>query len=337
MRTCLKAIDVFNKFKNEDGTFKESLTKDVVGMLNLYEASYLRLHGEEILDEAINFTTNHLKVVLGQLSQPLLAQVTQALTLPLHYVIDDTYDAYGFFGELQVYTKAVERWDKSCMDQLPDFMKITYEALLDTFQGFELNLAAEGRSHLVSYVRELMKEQCRAYIQEAKWCNQKYVPSYDEYLNSAAITTAGYTIMSAAIYLGMGELATEEAFKWVSQTPKPVRASCIIGRVVGDIASHKLEKNRNHVASAVQCYMSQYGVSEEEAEVKLRGLVEEAWKDLNQEMLRPTKLPRPLMMRILSLSRVIEVFYRLGEDDYTVVSDNMKEKIHAVLIDPVMV
>ncbi|XP_074318954.1 (-)-drimenol synthase-like [Silene latifolia] len=428
------SCNVFNQFKNADGTFKEEFIKDVIGMLNLYEASFLRVQGEEILDEANKFTTNHMKSMLGQLSQPLLAQVTQALKLPLHKgitrllsrfyistyeanpthdktllrfakldfnllqsmhlmelqalsrwwrdldfgtklpfardrivevyfwmlgtfyepqyalgreiftklfkmisVIDDTYDAYGFFGELQVYTKAVQRWDKTCMNQLPDFMKLTYEALLDTFRGFELNLAAEGRSHLVPYVRELMKAQCRAYLQEAKWCNQKYVPSYDEYLESAAITTSGYTLFSAATYLGMGELASEEAFEWVSQTPKPVKVSCIIGRLIGDIASHKLEKNRDHVASAVECYMSQYGVSEEEAEEKLRDLVEEAWKDLNQEMFRPTKLPRPLMTRILNLSRVIEVFYRLGDDDYTVVSENMKEKIHAVLIDPVMV
>ncbi|XP_074321458.1 (-)-drimenol synthase-like [Silene latifolia] len=428
------SCDVFNQFKNEDGTFKEKLSKDVIGMLNLYEASYLRVQGEELLDEAIKFTTNHLKSMLDQLSQPLLTQVTQALKLPLHKgitrllsryyistyeanpkhdetllrfakldfnilqsmhlkelqdlsrwwkdlefgtklpfardriaevyfwmlgtlyepkyalgreiftklykmtsVMDDTYDAYGLFPELQVYTKAVQRWDKSCMNELPDYMKLTYEALLDTFQGFEQNLAQEGRSHLVPYVQELMKAQCRAYFQEAKWCNQKYVPSYDEYLDSAAITTAGYTLMSAATYLGMGELATEEAFEWLSQTPKPVKASCIIGRLIGDIASYKLEKNRDHVASAVQCYMSQYGVSEEEAEEKLRELVEDAWKDLNQEMLRPTKLPRPMMMRILNLSRVIEVFYRLGEDDYSVVSENMKEKIHAVLIDPVMV
>ncbi|KAK9689061.1 hypothetical protein RND81_09G032500 [Saponaria officinalis] len=428
------SCDVLNEFKNEDGSFKESIIKDVIGMLNLYEACYLRVKDEKILDEALGFTTNQLKLVVDQLSKPLVTQVTQALMLPLHKgvtrllsryyistyeaypshdptllrfakldfnllqcvhlrelqaltrwwknlefgtklpfardriaevyfwmlgtfyepqyalgreiftklykmtsVMDDTYDAYGLFEELQVYTDAVQRWDKSCINQLPDYMKLTYEALLDTFQAFEQDLANEGRSHLVSYVQELMKAQCRGYFQEAKWCNQKYVPSYHEYLDSAAITTAGYTLMSATTFLGMGELATKDAFEWVSQTPKPVKASCIIGRLIGDIASYKLEKNRDHVASAVQCYMLQYDVSEEEAEEKLRELVEEAWKDLNQEMLRPTKLERPLMMRILNLSRIIEVFYRLGEDDYSVVSQNMKDKIQLVLIDPVTV
>lgn len=426
--------DVFNKFKTEDGNFKEFLTKDVIGMLNLYEASFLRVHGEKILDEAMEFTTTQLKSLLSQLSDPLAIQVTQALKLPLHKgvtrllsryyistyeadpshdktllkfakldfnllqtlhlkelrdlsrwwknlnfdtklpfardriaevyfwilgafyepqyalgreiftklykmtsVMDDTYDAYGFFEELKVYTEAVQRWDKSNMKQLPDYMKLTYEALIDTFHGFEKALDKEGRSKLVSYVRELMKAQCRGYFQEAKWCNEKYIPTYDEYLNDAAITTAGYTLMSGATFLGMGELATKAAFEWVSQTPKPVKASCIIGRLIGDMASYKIERKRDHVASVVECYMKQYGVTEQEAVKELRNIVEEAWKDLNEEMLRPTTFPRPLMTRILNLSRVIEVFYRHGEDDYSIVSQNMQEKVKLVLIDPVFV
>ncbi|XP_056683474.1 (-)-drimenol synthase isoform X2 [Spinacia oleracea] len=425
--------DVFNKFKTEDGNFKESLIEDAVGILNLYEASYLRVHGENILDEAVVFTTSKLRALVDQLSDPLATQVSQALKLPLHKgvtrllsryyistyeaepmhdetllkfakldfnllqtlhlielrdlskwwrnlnfgtklpfardriaevyfwmlgtfyepkyalgrqiftklykmtsVMDDTYDAYGFFEELQVYTDAVQRWDKNTMNQLPDYMKLTYEALLDTFVRFEQDLANQGRSKLVPYVRELMKAQCRGYFQEAKWCQEKYVPTYDEYLNDAAITTAGYTLMSGTTFLGMGEFATTEAFEWVTQTPKPVKASCIIGRLIGDMASYKIERKRDHVASVVECYMKQFGVTEEIALKELHNIVEDAWKDLNKEMLRPTTFPRPLMTRILNLSRVIEVFYRLGEDDYSIVSQNMQQKVQLVLIDPIV-
>ncbi|XP_010694277.2 (-)-drimenol synthase [Beta vulgaris subsp. vulgaris] len=426
--------DVFYKFKSADGHFKESLKNDVVGILNFYEASYLRVHGENILDEAVEFTTTQLKSLVSNLSDPLATQVTQALKLPLHKgvtrllsrhyistyeahplhdetllkfakldfnllqtyhlkelrdlsrwwrslnfgsklpfardriaevyfwmlgtfyepqyalgreiftklykmtsVMDDTYDAYGLFEELEVYTEAVQGWDKSNMNKLPDYMKLTYEALLDTFDGFEQSLANEGRSQLVSYVREMMKAQCRGYFQEAKWCHEKYVPTYDEYLNDAAITTAGYTLMSGTTFLGMGEFATKAVFEWARETPKPIKASCIIGRLIGDMASYKIERKREHVASAVECYMKQYGVGEEEAVKELHNIVEEAWKDLNEEMLRPTTFPRPLMTRILNLSRVIEVFYRLGEDDYSIVSQNMQQKVELVLIHPVIV
>ncbi|KAG8502909.1 hypothetical protein CXB51_000534 [Gossypium anomalum] len=39
-----------------DGKFKESLINNVRGMLSLYEAAYLRVHGEDILEEALAFS-----------------------------------------------------------------------------------------------------------------------------------------------------------------------------------------------------------------------------------------------------------------------------------------
>ncbi|CAI0374728.1 unnamed protein product [Linum tenue] len=51
------------KFQNgeeEGGSFKEELGSDVEGMMGLYEAGYLRMHGETILDQAIEFATTRL-------------------------------------------------------------------------------------------------------------------------------------------------------------------------------------------------------------------------------------------------------------------------------------
>lgn len=73
--------DIFNNFKDGDGKFKESLVNDVVGLLSLYEAAHLRIHGEDILDEALTFTTAHLESKHG-LSPVLLKQVTHAMYQP---------------------------------------------------------------------------------------------------------------------------------------------------------------------------------------------------------------------------------------------------------------
>ncbi|KAG2689096.1 hypothetical protein I3760_09G124200 [Carya illinoinensis] len=53
--------DIFKSFTNERGDFKECLYDDVEGMLALYEASFLLIEGESILEEARDFTTKHLK------------------------------------------------------------------------------------------------------------------------------------------------------------------------------------------------------------------------------------------------------------------------------------
>ena len=75
--------DVFNKFKENKGNFKESLIKDVQGMLGLYEATHMRVHGEDILDEALKFTTTHLESMVINLSPPLATQVSRALNRPI--------------------------------------------------------------------------------------------------------------------------------------------------------------------------------------------------------------------------------------------------------------
>ena len=75
---------MFNKFKDKDGQFKESLASNIKDMLAFYEATHLRVHGEGILDEALEFTTTHLKSTLSTICNPLAEQVTRALKQPLH-------------------------------------------------------------------------------------------------------------------------------------------------------------------------------------------------------------------------------------------------------------
>ncbi|GLT65719.1 hypothetical protein SLA2020_381330 [Shorea laevis] len=77
--------DVFNSFKDHSGNFKECLTKDVKGILSLYEASYLAFEGEKFLEEAMTFTRMHLKDLKGDVSKNMREQVSHALEVPLHH------------------------------------------------------------------------------------------------------------------------------------------------------------------------------------------------------------------------------------------------------------
>ena len=84
-----------------------------------------------------------------------------------------------------------------------------------------------------------MKIQVRAYLDEARWCNQGYTPSVEEYMNLALVTT-GYFLLSVVSFVGMGEIATEESFGWMFNRPKIVRAAEIVCRCMDDIVSHKV-------------------------------------------------------------------------------------------------
>ena len=53
-------------------------------MLSLYEASYFAFEGENLLDEAEEFTRMHLKDPKVNISESLAEQVNHALELPLN-------------------------------------------------------------------------------------------------------------------------------------------------------------------------------------------------------------------------------------------------------------
>ncbi|KAJ9145893.1 hypothetical protein P3X46_028221 [Hevea brasiliensis] len=424
--------DVFSKFKDGEGNFKEDLINDVHGLLSLYEASYLSVQGEDILDEALEFTKTHL-IMATQFGSPLADQVSHALRWPirrglprkesrdyfsiyqqdeadikpllklakldynivqmLHQkdmnmitkwwidldfttklpfardrviecsfwalgtfsepqyvfarevlskavamlsVMDDIYDVNGTIEELELFTKVVESWDISMKDQLPDYMKAYLDAFLDFYAEIEAVTTKEGRPFCIHYAKEAVKKQVRAYITEARWFNSDYVPTLEEYI-SVAVISSTYPILITLSFCGMGEVASKEVFDWLFTEPKLLYAASGLARLIDDIRSHEFEQERGHVASAVECYMKQHGVSQQEAYDELYKIVINLWKDLNEELLKETAdIPKPILMCILNIVRVMDVVYK-DEDSYTNSKTSLKDILATFLVNPVAV
>ncbi|CAO2836178.1 unnamed protein product [Amaranthus hypochondriacus] len=250
--------------------------------------------------------------------------------LKLVSIINDTYDAYGTIQELQLFTEAIQRWDKRYINELPEYMKLIYETLLDTSLLLDDELAKQGRTYAFNYLQQEWKDLCSAYMQEAKWCDAEYIPTFDEYMKNGIVSSTYLQIIAAA-YQGM-EITQTNIFEWLHGQPKPVAAVCMIGRVLNDIASSKFEQNRKHVATSIECYMKQYEVSQDEAYEKLQKMVEDGWKDVTESMFRPTAIPMPLLLQILNLNRISDEIYSIDADGYTV-SKFSQDKIIALLID----
>lgn len=97
----------------------------------------------------------------------------------------------------------------------------------------------------------------------------------------------------------------------------------------------QFEQERGHGASAVECYMKQYGATQEEAVVEFKKRVTYACKDINSECLQPTAVPMPLLMRVVNLARTFHFVYKDGTDCYTNSGTKMKKILTSVLVDPV--
>ena len=84
-----------------------------------------------------------------------------------------------------------------------------------------------------------MKEFIRSYMLEAKWLHDGYTPTLEEHMSNAFVSS-GYSMLTTTCFVGMGEMVTDESFKWALKRPPIVMASCAIARLMDDITSHKV-------------------------------------------------------------------------------------------------
>ncbi|THU60014.1 hypothetical protein C4D60_Mb07t08170 [Musa balbisiana] len=153
-------------------------------------------------------------------------------------ILDDIYDVYSTLEESQRLTEAIQRWDAKVVHQLPKYLKDYYLKLMHTFKEFE-DLLASNEKYRITYLKETMKDLSKAYFEESKWRDQHYIPTLEEHLRVSLISST-YPMLECASFVGMGEIATKEAFEWITSFPKIVQASAKIGRIMNDITSHEV-------------------------------------------------------------------------------------------------
>ncbi|XP_020553832.1 beta-caryophyllene synthase isoform X2 [Sesamum indicum] len=346
------SCDVFDKFLDGEGNFEESLVENVEGLLELYEAAHFGVHGEEILDKAMEFSSSKLKYLLPNMNCSLSTRVKAALEtsirkslsrlgpkkfIPMYQHDKSCNEILLNFAKLdynivqklhQKELSEITRWDANALEQVPAYLKICYEALSDVYIEMENEVKEIGELYRVQYAKEEMKKLVRAYLEETKWSYSKDTPTMEEYMK-VAIVTATYMMLSTTSLVGMGNLVTKKDFDWVTSEPLLVIASSAVCRLTNDVVGYGFEQKR----AAVHCYMNQYGVSKEEAVVEIRKLTKKAWKDMNQECLQPTPVSVPVLTRVVNLARIVHLFYDYA-DEYSNSKINIKDVIYDVLVEP---
>nr|QIQ56003.1 putative terpene synthase 21 [Eremophila drummondii] len=115
------STDVFKKFMDREGKFKESLVGDAQGMLSLYEAAHLGIRGETILDEALEFCSSRLEsMAVDKMNKSLATQVYEAMKNPIR----KTLTRLGAVKFLSVYQE-----DESHDETLLKFARLDFNLL----------------------------------------------------------------------------------------------------------------------------------------------------------------------------------------------------------------
>ncbi|XWS10384.1 hypothetical protein CRYUN_Cryun39dG0073000 [Craigia yunnanensis] len=252
--------------------------------------------------------------------------------LVLVSVTDDTFDAYGTPQEHQLFIDLLRRWEIGALDELLGYTKVIYKAVLDVFDEIDDEARKQGRSNFVPYARDLFMELVNGYQWETKWYHDGYIPTFEEYMTVSQKTTSN-EIFIATSFIGNG--ASVEAFEWQRTDPKIMKATNFIGRLMDNIVSRKFERFREQSPSSIECYMNQHNLSEKDTLKDFEKKLEDAWKDVNEDCMRPTAIPRYLLSRPLNFDRAPYVFYKTG-DGYTH-PEYVKDDIRAMFFDPITI
>ncbi|XP_016717440.1 vetispiradiene synthase 3 [Gossypium hirsutum] len=246
---------------------------------------------------------------------------------------DDTYDAYGTYEELQYFTDAIQRFDIGVIDELPtNYLKLVYETIFNIHNEAEDKMRKEGRSYAISYTINEFKKLAEAYFVERRWVHRSYVPTFDEYMDTAMTSSAGLVSVCQAL-VGMGE-ADETAYQWLINTDNKLhKALNKIARLYDDLSTNEAEEKRGLVCGT-SCYMKQYGVTRQEAVEAYREMIEVAWKDMNEGCLKPMPVSNKIAVRALNIARLVLVLYK-KDDGLTRPELSLKDAIAKVLIHPI--
>ncbi|XP_021640399.2 probable terpene synthase 13 [Hevea brasiliensis] len=402
---------VFDRFKGEDGKFKKELTHEIKGLMALYEASQLRIEGEDILDEAgdysyqllhsymtsldypeasaIEHTLKHphykshpmffakhfitnlqgangwmnelqelakfdftmvqsqhqqeilrisewwkelglnkeLKFARDQplkwwtwsmtaLTDPSLSEQRIDLVKPISfvYMIDDIFDVYGTLDDLTLFTQVVDRWDIAATEQLPDYMRICFNALDNVTNEISFKVyKRHGWNPLLS-LRKTWASLCNAFLEEAKWFASGDLPNSEEYLKNGNLSSGVHAVLVHLFFL-LGEGITKENVELIDANPGIINSTARILRLWDDLGSAKDENQDGYDGSYVECYLKEHqGCSVESARKHVHQMISETWKQLNKECLFQNPFSLTFTKACLNVARMVPLMYSYDEN-----------------------
>ncbi|KAM4069788.1 hypothetical protein ACB094_12G116100 [Castanea mollissima] len=247
--------EVFNNFKDERRNFKDCLCEDTKGMLSLYEATFLLIEGENILEEARDFATKHLEEYLKKnkdknlyaisredmkpillefaeldfnmvqaVHQEDLKQVSSTglgenLSFARNRLMENFYWSVGLIYQPQY------GYSRTLITKVDMFL-----VLYNSVHEMAFDSLKEQGLHIICYLKKAWADLCKSYLLEAKWYYSKYMPNLEEDLKNVWITISSPVILMHSYFIVANPI-TKEALECLEEGDIPKSIQCYMNEI----------------------------------------------------------------------------------------------------------
>ncbi|RHN74437.1 putative myrcene synthase [Medicago truncatula] len=290
------------------------------------------------LDEKLSFARNRLVEnfvwSVGTSYEPDLEYYRKEMTKvnALITSIDDVYDVYGTLEELQLFTKAIDRWDLSAMEFLPYYMKICFHALYNFVNEVAFETLKKSGHYITPYLKKTWADLCKAYLIEAKWYHSGYTPTVEEYIENAWTSIGDPVILTHAYFLIPHSLKVEDLVR-LEENPDIIKHSSMILRLANDLGTYKRENDTGDSSKLIGCYMNETGASEVEAHEYVKSMIHAEWKKMNKEA-HSSSFSHSFIDIAINYGRVAMFMYQHG-DGHTIQDTEMQNRIMSFIFRPI--
>ncbi|KAJ0082415.1 hypothetical protein Patl1_10964 [Pistacia atlantica] len=331
--------DIFNNFRNKDGKFNQKASEDINGLMGLYEASHLSIDGEDVLDEAGDFSVKLLTERVKNLDHYQARIVENTLAHPFHKSLARLMAKNLFvskFPSKNKWTHVFEdlakidfnlvqslhqkemvktsQWDLAAIDQLPEYMRICFKVLDDVTSEISHKIFKAHGYNPVHSIQKAWASLCSAFLVEAKWFSSGNLPKAEEYLKNGIISS-GVNVGLVHIFFLLGQNMTTETLELIDKNPVIISSTATILRLWDDLGSAKDENQDGKDGSYIYYYMKEHpDCDAETAEKNVINKISDAWKILNKECLSPNPFSSSFTRASLNLARMVPLMYNYDDN-----------------------
>ncbi|CAN1232197.1 Probable terpene synthase 12 [Linum perenne] len=283
---------------------------------------------------------------VGMMFEPRFSSCRKGLTKVTSFIttIDDIYDVYGTLEELKLFTDAVESYMKPC-----------FTAFYNTVNDMANKTLHTHGSNISPHLVKAWADMLKAFLKEAEWSYDKSgaaPPTFSEYIENGWRSVSGTVILVHAYCflngVDDGHVFSKEMLEdHLMSYDEIVRWPSVIFRLCNDLATSSGEIARGETVNAISCYMNENGVSEEEARKHLNSMIDQAWKNMNQELLllspvnhmdddnSAPEFAKSFIRSVFNLARIAHYTYQKG-DSHGNPDAGSKKTVFSLIFEPIV-